>query len=255
MRISKVSFAYDTKDILRQLSFEIKTGKITTILGANGSGKSTLFSLLTKVYRPREGTIFWGGKDIQTINRKDFSKEVAIVYQQNTVEDDMSVYQLVSYGRIPHMKRFKGRQKEDEEAIEWALAVTRLTKYRDYEMGKLSGGQRQRAFIAMALAQRTKILFLDEPTTFLDIRYQIEILELIRKLNSKYHLTIVMILHDINQAICYSDEIIGLKRGEISVQGQTKAVITEEVIEELYGLKLKVGMVEAVPFVWTMRKY
>ena len=255
MRISKVSFAYDTKDILKQLSLEIKSGKVTTILGANGSGKSTLFSLLTKVYRPQAGTIFLNEKDIQAIRRKDFSKEVAIVYQQNTVEDDVTVYQLVSYGRIPHMKRFKGKQKEDEKAIEWALKVTGLAAYREQEMGKLSGGQRQRAFIAMALAQQTKILLLDEPTTFLDIRYQIEILELIRKLNSKYHLTIVMILHDINQAICYSDEIIGLKDGEISVQGKTKEVITETTIEELYGLKLKVGQIDGTPFVWTMRKY
>lgn len=143
----------------------------------------------------------------------------------------------------------QGDSAEDERMIQWALEVTNLTEYRDREVSRLSGGQRQRVWIAMALCQGTKTLFLDEPTTYLDIRYQIEILQLVRKLNRKFGITIIMVLHDINQAIAYSDNVIGMKDGKVLVEGDPEEVITEECIRELYGIELGVTMVDGRKFV------
>ena len=150
------------------------------------------------------------------------------------------------------MKLLGGQSKEDEEFVNWALRVTNMEKYRDREISKLSGGQRQRVWIAMALAQNTKILFLDEPTTYLDIRYQLEILQLVRKLNEQYGLTIIMVLHDINQAIHYSDRIIGLKDGKVGMEGPPGKVITSQSIHQLYGVKLPVVTIGGEKFVLTV---
>ena len=158
----------------------------------------------------------------------------------------------VSFGRTPHMKMMQGHSDEDEKLIRWAMEVTNVLKYRDREVSRLSGGQRQRVWIAMALAQNTKILFLDEPTTYLDIRYQIEILELVKKLNREYGITIIMVLHDINQAIHFSDRIIGLKDGQVAVHGVPDEVITEKCIRDLYGISLGVTVIEGKKFVLTV---
>ena len=150
------------------------------------------------------------------------------------------------------MKLMQGRSEEDERLITWAMEVTNVEKYREREVSRLSGGQRQRVWIAMALAQNTKILFLDEPTTYLDIRYQIEILKLVRKLNLEYGITIIMVLHDINQAIHYSDRIIGLKDGHVAAEGSPDEIITAECIRELYGVSLGVTAIEGKKFVLTV---
>ena len=221
-------------------------------MGANGCGKSTLFSLMTKNLYPRKGKIFLGGKNIQNLGLKDFAKKVSIVHQYNTSSDDITVERLVSYGRTPHMKMMQAKGEEDDRLVEWAMEVTNITKYRDREVGKLSGGQRQRVWIAMALAQNTKILFLDEPTTYLDIRYQVEILELVKKLNQEFGITIIMVLHDINQAIYFSDKVIGLKGGLVEILGKPNDVITTESIETLYGIRLDVTKIEGQKFVLTI---
>lgn len=174
------------------------------------------------------------------------------MHQYNTSADDITVERLVSFGRTPHMKMMQARSQEDEEKIRWAMEVTNVETYRDREVGRLSGGQRQRVWIAMALAQSTKILFLDEPTTYLDIRYQIEILELVQRLNREYGITIIMVLHDINQAIHYSDRIIGLKDGRVAAWGASGEIITPECIRELYGISLDVTNVEGKKFVLTV---
>lgn len=182
-------------------------------------------------------------------NLKEFARKVAIVQQYNTASDDITVESLVSFGRTPYKKMMQANSREDEEKIQWAIEVTGLTEYRNREVSRLSGGQRQRVWIAMALAQGTKTLFLDEPTTYLDIRYQIEILKLVKKLNQEYGITIVMVLHDINQAIAYSDRIIGLKDGRVLVEGAPEDVITEESIRELYGINLGVTSIDGRKFV------
>ena len=252
MEVRDLSFSYGKNTVLKGISFTIEGGKITTIMGANGCGKSTLFNLMTKNLYPRKGNIFLHGRNIQNFGLKDFAKRVSIVHQYNSSADDITVERLVSFGRTPHMKMMQGRSDEDEKLIEWAMEVTNVEKYRDREVSRLSGGQRQRVWIAMALAQNTKILFLDEPTTYLDIRYQIEILELVKKLNEEYGITIIMVLHDINQAIHFSDRIIGLKDGQVAAQGSPAEVVTPECIRTLYGISLGVTIIEGKKFVLTV---
>ena len=252
MEVKNLSFSYGKNKILKDVSFQIQDGQITTIMGANGSGKSTLFSLMTKNLYPRKGKIFLRGKNIQNLVLKDFDRKVSIVHQYNTSSDDITVERMVSFGRTPHMKMMQGRSDEDERLIQWAMEVTNIEKYRNREASRLSGGQRQRVWIAMALAQNTKILFLDEPTTYLDIRYQIEILELVKKLNQEFGITIIMVLHDINQAIYFSDKVIGLKDGLVAVQGNPQDVISRESIKQLYGIELDVTQVEGKTFVLTV---
>lgn len=249
MKVKNVHFSYGKNKILNGVSFQIEEGKVTTIMGANGCGKSTLFSLMTKNLYPAKGNIFLKGKNILNLNLKEFARKVAIVQQYNTASDDITVESLISFGRTPYKKMMQANSREDEEKIQWAMEVTGLTEYRNREVSRLSGGQRQRVWIAMALAQGTKTLFLDEPTTYLDIRYQIEILKLVKKLNQEYGITIVMVLHDINQAITYSDRIIGLKDGQVLVEGAPEDVITEESIRELYGINLGVTSIDGRKFV------
>jgi ABC superfamily ATP binding cassette transporter, ABC protein len=254
MRVDNLFFAYDKDDIIKGISFEIKDNKITTFMGANGCGKSTLFQLLTKNLKPREGSVFLDQRDIKDIRLKEFAQNVAIVHQYNTAPPDLPVQSLIAYGRIPFFKHFaKAEDKDkDKEIVDWALEVTDMSELKNRRMGQLSGGQRQRAWIAMALAQQPKILLLDEPTTYLDVKFQIEILRLIKSLNKDYSMTIVMVLHDINQAIYYSDEIIGMKKGNILFQGNPSEVITEESIQDMYGIHLKVSNVENQKFVLTV---
>lgn len=252
MEVRNLSFSYGKNWVLKDTSFQIEEGKITTIMGANGCGKSTLFNLMTQNLYPGKGNIFLRGKNIQNLALKEFARKVSIVHQYNSSADDITAERLVSFGRTPYMKLMQGRSEADERQIRWAMEVTNTEKYRDREISRLSGGQRQRVWIAMALAQNTKILFLDEPTTYLDIRYQIEILKLVQKLNREYGITIIMVLHDMNQAIHYSDRIIGLKDGHVAAEGAPDEIITPESIRELYGITLGVTEVEGEKFVLTV---
>lgn len=252
MEVHNLSFSYGKNRILKDVSFRIEEGQVTTIMGANGCGKSTLFSLMTKNLIPGKGRVTLQGKNIRNLTIKEFAQKVSIVHQYNVASDDTTVERLVSFGRTPHMKMMTGSSEEDERLIQWAMEVTNILPYRNREIARLSGGQRQRVWIAMALAQNTKILFLDEPTTYLDIRYQIEILELVKRLNRDFGITIIMVLHDINQAIYFSDRIIGLKDGHVEVQGKPEEVISTESIEALYGIRLGVTNIDGQKFVLTV---
>lgn len=249
MEVRNLSFAYEKNKVLREVSLKIEEGKITTIMGANGCGKSTLFSLMTKNLDTKRGQIFLRGKNIRNLSLREFAQKVSIVQQYNSSSDDITVSRLVSFGRTPYRKSMHGKSQEDERLVEWAMEVTGILDYRDREVSRLSGGQRQRVWIAMALAQNTKILFLDEPTTYLDIRYQIEILELVRKLNREYGITIIMVLHDINQAIHFSDRVIGLAEGTVIVEGSPDEVISTESIRKMYGIELGVTQIDGQKFV------
>ena len=242
LSIEHLTFHYDNDPpVLRDLSINIRGGAITTLMGANGCGKSTLLQILTKNLKPDKGVIRLEGQELGEISLRGFAKKAAIVHQKNTAPDDLTVERLVSYGRLPYSSIFKaGLDEENQMQVERALSLTDLTDLRDRRVGTLSGGQRQRAFIAMALAQNTKLLFLDEPTTFLDVRYQVEILRLVERLNREEGITIVMVLHDINQALSYSDEVLGLRDGQVAVQGPPNEVITSDVIQVLYGINLPV---------------
>ena len=248
--VQNLSFSYGEHQVLQEMSFSLQKGKITTLIGANGCGKSTLFQLLTRNLKPDQGEICLYGENLRNMKLKDLAKKAAIVHQYHTAPADLSVEKLIGYGRIPHRRTgsFKMSEK-DVERVEWAMEVTRTEKYRNRPVSKLSGGQRQRVWIAMALAQDTELLLLDEPTTYLDVRYQIQILQLVRRLNEEYGLTIVMVLHDINQALYYSDEILAMKEGKMIGQGVPEEILTEELLEEIYGVRLPVFTVEKKPFI------
>lgn len=218
MEVKNLSFSYGSNQILSDISLTIPRGKITTIMGANGCGKSTLFSLMTKNLTPGKGKILLEEKSIKKYSLSEFARKVSIVHQHNSAAEDITIERLVSYGRTPYQKMLGGKSEEDERLIEQALQVTEL-------------------------------LFLDEPTTYLDIRYQLEILELVKKLNEEFDITIVMVLHDINQTIYFSDKIIGLQGGHVAIEGAPDQVITEESIQKLYGVHLMVTRVNGSPVV------
>lgn len=258
LRVENLSFSYGdkkkaTKKVLDGAGFFIPKGKITTLIGANGCGKSTLFHLMTKNLEPDAGKIYLEGKNIRGMKQKEFAKKAAIVHQNNDASADITVEKLVAYGRNPHLGLFGTHSAGDDEIVDWALEVTNVKELRSREVRSLSGGQRQRVWIAMALAQKTEILFLDEPTTFLDIRYQIELLEMVQHLNREYQITVIMVLHDMNHAVYYSDGILGLKDGKILVQGNPGEVITTELIEEIYGIRLQVEKMNGRKVVMTVR--
>ena len=210
MEVRDLHFAYGKNKVLKGVSLKIEEGKITTIMGANGCGKSTLFSLMTKNLYPGKGNIFLKGKNIQNLNLKEFARKVAIVQQYNSASDDITVENLVAFGRTPHKKMMQGDSAEDERMIEWALEVTNLMEYRDREVARLSGGQRQRVAIARALANEPPLILADEPTGNLDTASSIEIMELFTKLYQE-GATVVLVTHEEDIAafarriICFGD--------------------------------------------------
>lgn len=245
-----LSFAYGRQQVLRGLDLELHEGVITTLIGANGCGKSTLFHLMTKNLRPDAGRILLRDQDISACRLRDFARQVAIVHQYNTAPADLSVEKLVAYGRTPYQTMGLSPDPEaDAEKIRWALEITHTDKYRDKPVAELSGGQKQRVWIAMALAQGTQVLFLDEPTTYLDIRYQLQILHLIRQLNREYGMTIVMVLHDINQSLHYSDEIVAMSDGQVCAHGLPEEIVTPQLIRRVYDVDLAIRPVDGKPFV------
>lgn len=251
--VKNLYFAYGKHEVLKGLSFDLHQGKITTLIGANGCGKSTLFNLMTKNLKPDSGDILLSGKNIEDIRLKDFAKQAAIVHQYNTSPADLTVEKLISYGRTPYHKLGMSQNaEEDEKKIQWAMDITNTLKLKNKPVTKLSGGQKQRVWIAMALAQDTKILFLDEPTTYLDIRYQLQILKLIKQLNREFGITIVMVLHDINQSLYYSDEVVAMRDGKIIAQGVPEEIITTELIQSVFDVDLQIQNMNGKPFILTM---
>ncbi len=237
LRCENIHFSYDkNKKFIENLNIDIPKSEITTILGPNGSGKSTLLSMLACFNKPLEGNVFIENTNLSTLKFKEIAKRIATVHQHNESPEDITVEKLVSFGRVPYNKCRDIDKKTNEEIINWAIESTSLEDIRDEKVMSLSGGQRQRAFIAMALAQKTKVLLLDEPTTYLDMYHQIEVLELVKKLNEEFGITIVMVLHDINQAIKYSHNIIVMKDGSIIESGKPEKVINEKTIKDVYNV-------------------
>ncbi|QKF07289.1 ABC transporter ATP-binding protein [Berryella wangjianweii] len=257
--ITDVSFSFGCNKIFDGLSLQIPEGQVTTLIGANGSGKTTLFNLMCKNLRPAAGTVFLRGANVADLRLRDFAKLVAIVHQNNTAPYDLTVEQLVAYGRFPHQpqgplslasatERAKVRA-EDEHMVAWAIDVCDLSEVACRTVASLSGGQRQRVWIAMALAQGSKVLLLDEPTTYLDVKFQLDILRLVRRLNEEFGITVVMVLHDINQALRYSDRIVALADGAIACQGAPEEVVDADLIERVYDVRLDVVQVQGRPFI------
>lgn len=241
MELKQIIYSYDKKvDTLINVSASIEKGKVTTIIGPNGSGKSTLLGVMARNFAPHSGQVILEGKPIIDFKPKELARKLAVVHQQNDAPMDMTVEKLTSYGRLPHRGMWTQGNTDDDDAIEWALTCTRLIEKRHMRLDQLSGGQLQRVWIAMALAQKTPFLFLDEPTTYLDMYYQIEVLELIKSLNVEFGLTIVMVLHDVNQAVRYSDTIMVMKNGEMLMAGVPEEVITEQAMKDIYGVNVAI---------------
>ncbi|MBS4913361.1 MAG: ABC transporter ATP-binding protein [Veillonella sp.] len=235
--IENLTTGYDKKAIIDHLNLTIPRGKITTLIGANGCGKSTLLKTICRIIKPMNGAVYLDGTSIHDVPTHELAKKLAILPQHPTAPEGLTVRELISYGRAPYRNGiFSKVNKEDKAYVDWALEITHLKELADRPIHSLSGGQRQRAWIAMAVAQDTDILFLDEPTSFLDIAHQLEVLQLVDYLNTKFGKTIVMVLHELNQAARFADNIIAMKAGEVRFQGTPEDVITDEMLRDVFNI-------------------
>jgi iron complex transport system ATP-binding protein len=238
LEVHNLTGGYSQHPIVRSIYLSLRPGEWVSLIGANGSGKSTLLRLCSRILSPLTGTVLLDGKAIHTQSVQAVARQLAILPQQPTVPNGLTVYQLVSLGRTPHQRWWQwDLGADDRQMIDAAIAQTQLEPLRDRPVEQLSGGERQRAFLALALAQHPQILILDEPTTFLDLRYQLELLELLRDLNQHQRLTIVTVLHDINLAMRYSDRIALLHQGALWAIGTPAEVITPDNLRLAFGVE------------------
>lgn len=235
-----LAVGYDQREIIHDLSVRIPTGKITVIVGANACGKSTLLKTLARLLKPSRGTVLLDGKSIQQIPTREVATKLGLLPQSPTAPEGITVADLVGRGRYPRTRWIRQWSREDDAAVAEAMTSTDVLSIADRPIDELSGGQRQRVWIAMALAQETDILLLDEPTTFLDLTHQFEVLDLLVDLNKSEDRTIVLVLHDLNQACRFGDHLIAMKDGAIVAEGNPSQVITEEVVQDVFGLAVKV---------------
>ncbi|CAM3475182.1 ABC transporter ATP-binding protein [Stackebrandtia soli] len=240
LRAKGLTLGYTDEPIVSDLDVTIPDGRVTVIVGANACGKSTLLRGLARLLRPRSGHVTLDGKALATMRTRDIAKVLGLLPQSPTAPDGITVGDLVGRGRYPHQGWFRNWSLEDDKAVDGALAATGTTELVDRRIQDLSGGQRQRVWVAMALAQDTDLLLLDEPTTYLDINHQVELLDLMTDLNRDSGKTIVLVLHDLNLACRYADHIIAMKHGEIIAQGAPIDVITADVVTEVFGLSCEV---------------
>lgn len=231
-----LSIGYGDQAIVKNLNLAIPDQKITTIIGPNGCGKSTLLKAITRIIPHQSGSILLDGKNIAKENTKTLAKKMAILPQSPESARGLTVGELISYGRFPYQTGFGRLTKKDIEVIDWALEVTGTRNFKYRSITSLSGGQRQRVWIAMTLAQETDIIFLDEPTTYLDMAHQLEILELLQKLNEAYNRTIIMVLHDLNQAARFADYIIALKDGQVVKAGNGEEIMNPDVLRNVFQI-------------------
>jgi iron complex transport system ATP-binding protein len=235
-----LQIGYGDKIIVEDLNLHINKGKITTIIGANGCGKSTILKTLARVHSPSSGVVYLDGKMIHKIPTKDIAKKMAVLPQSPEAPSGLTVYELISFGRSPHQSGFGRLSDYDRQVIDWALEVTGLTSFADHSVDALSGGQRQRAWIAMAIAQETDLLLLDEPTTYLDMAHQLEILQLLEKLNNEQGRTIVMVIHDLNHAARFSNHMVAMRSGKLVKEGTAEEVMTHEVLKEIFQIDAEI---------------
>ncbi|WP_017186879.1 ABC transporter ATP-binding protein [Alkalibacillus haloalkaliphilus] len=235
-----LTLGYGDEDIIKDLDLHIPKGEITVFIGSNGCGKSTLLKSLARLLKPKEGSIVLNGHDIAHTSTKKIAKDLAILPQSPVAPEGLTVLQLVKQGRYPYQNWFKQWTEEDEEAVNYAIRVTGTEDLVDRKVDSLSGGQRQRAWIAMTLAQDTDTILLDEPTTYLDMTHQIEILDLLHDLNEQENRTIIMVLHDLNLACRYADHIVAIHDKKVFQQGDPDTIITPQLIHSVFGLQCQV---------------
>ncbi|MFS0289370.1 ABC transporter ATP-binding protein [Corynebacterium striatum] len=231
-----ISLGYGERDIITGLSVDIAPGKVTSIVGPNGCGKSTLLRSLSRLLRPTGGEIFLDGKAISEIPTKQLAASLGLLPQSPIAPDGIVVTDLVGRGRTPHQGLLGRWSQEDYDIVQESMKMTGVAELAERSIDELSGGQRQRVWIAMALAQRTDILLLDEPTTYLDIKHQLEVLDLLVELNETHGTTIAMVIHDLNLAARYSDELIAVSNGNVYAQGSPQDVMTQQTVKDVFGV-------------------
>jgi len=236
----KLGIAYGEVDIVKGLDLNIPEGKITTIIGPNGCGKSTILKTMARILKPKTGVVYLDGKAIHTESTKEIAKKMAILPQTPEAPSGLTVFELVSYGRFPHQRGFGRLTKEDYQIVQWALKETGMIDFHDRPIEALSGGQRQRVWIAMALAQQTDLLLLDEPTTYLDLAHQLEVLKLLERLNQEQKCTIVMVIHDLNHAARFAHHMVALNSGTIIKEGSPTEVMTQEVLKKVFQIDAEI---------------
>jgi len=240
VKVNSLSGGYRNRAVIKDISFSVTRGSFLGIIGPNGSGKTTLLRLLTRAIPIDSGGVRLEGKSIAGMDSKEFCRQVALVPQETIVNFPFSVFEVVLLGRIPHLKRLQPETKKDRQIASDALAMTDVGHLEDKRIDELSSGERQRVIIAKALTQEPALLFLDEPTSHLDIGHQIQVLDLLRRLNREKHLTIVMVLHDLNLAAEFCNRIILLDKGEIFKEGSPEEVLTYQNIEAVYKTRVVV---------------
>ena len=235
-----LTVGYGDNIVVKDLDLEVLEGKITAIIGPNGCGKSTLLKTMTRILKPHKGGVYLDGKLIHKESTQEVAKKMAILPQNPSAPQGLTVSELVAYGRFPYQKGFGKLTEEDHRIVKWAINVTAMTKFAHRTADTLSGGQRQRVWIAMALAQETNILFLDEPTTFLDMAHQLEVLKLLMKLNQEEQRTIVMVIHDLNHAARFAHHMVALNNGKIVKEGTPHQVMTPESLRKVFDIEAEI---------------
>ncbi|MEZ2602809.1 iron-enterobactin ABC transporter ATP-binding protein [Kluyvera intermedia] len=233
----QLTLSYGKKIIAESLNVTIPDGHFTAIIGPNGCGKSTLLRTLSRLMTPTHGHVYLDGEEIQHYASKEVARRIGLLAQNATTPGDISVQELVARGRYPHQPLFSRWRQEDEDAVQNAMLATGIVNLANQSVDTLSGGQRQRVWIAMVLAQDTSIMLLDEPTTWLDISHQIDLLELLSELNRERGFTLAAVLHDLNQACRYATHLIAMRDGKIVAEGAPREIVTPEFIEAVYGLR------------------
>lgn len=237
----QIAFSYNGHAVLRDVDVELERGGLIALLGPNGSGKTTLLKILTGILAPRDGRVTWEGGALGALNRREIARRIALVPQTLNVPFAFTVREIVLLGRTPHIHALRGESARDRQAVEHALALTGTAAFADRVFGELSGGERQRVVIAMALAQQPQVLLLDEPTTHLDINHQIEVLELVRKLNRECGLTVLATMHDLNLAALYFERLILLRAGQIVARGTPREVLSQARVAQVFGTHVLVS--------------
>jgi len=240
LRSDHLTLAYDGVPIVKDLTLAIPEHRITALVGPNACGKSTLLRGLSRLLRPRGGAVYLDGREIHRAPTREVAVKLGLLPQAPSVPEGLTVQDLVGRGRYPHQAWFRQWSAEDEAAVERALQLTNTVALRERAVDELSGGQRQRAWIAMALAQETPIMLLDEPTTYLDLAHQIEVLDLLHELNEREGRTIVIVLHDLNQAARYAHHLVAMRDGRIQVIGRPADVVTEAMVRSVFGVESRV---------------
>jgi len=240
LQARSLSVAYDRAPVLDGLDLELPRGRVTAIVGANGCGKSTLLRALARLLAPQAGSVLLDGREIRELPSREVARRLGVLPQAPVAPEGLTVADLAARGRYPHQGLFRQWSPGDELAVEDALAATGMRELRDRPLDALSGGQRQRAWIAMALAQETELLLLDEPTTFLDLAHQLEVLDLLDRLVAERGRTVVMVLHDLNQACRYADQLVALRDGRIHAAGAPGDVVDGAFVHDVFGLEASV---------------